>query len=67
MLSPSSLNIAAFCFISSTNADIRASICTACLENTCKILETLLPFSITQNCINKHGKQSSLFSWLGLA
>ena len=34
MLSPSSLYMAAFCFISSTKAEMRASIWTACLEKT---------------------------------
>ena len=34
---------------------------------TCKILETLLPFSMTQNWMKRQGRQSSLFSWLGLA
>ena len=34
---------------------------------TCSIFETLLPFSMTQNCIKRQGRQSSLFSWLGLA
>ena len=34
---------------------------------TCKIFDTLLPFSMTQNCMKRQGRQSSLFSWLGLA